>query len=178
VLGFGNNHVDARGRNGQLDALGQPATHAELSGFATHFNFDIGGAIVDNLVLALRFQFATTIQPNATLDGVGYHTDSNSALDTDLIGASVTYYFMPINVYVTGAFGWASVTLDDGRSSRGTGSDFGFTFDVGKEFWAGSQWGIGGALRFSYANIDHGEQGVDVNYEVFAWGVLFSATYQ
>jgi hypothetical protein len=179
TLGFGSNHFDARApEGGGVDALGEIANHAKFSGFATHFSFDIGASPIDNLVIAFRLQFATTGEPNQTLDGAHVSPPNDSSIDATLVGPSFTYYFMPIDIYATAAIGWAAINLDDGTDRRSTGSDFGFTFDLGKEFWVGDQWGLGAAVRFNWTSIDNTEHHVPAEYEYFGWGILFSATYQ
>jgi hypothetical protein len=179
VLGFGGNYFDVRARdNGEFDALGEFANHAKFSGFAANLSLDIGGSPIDNFAIAFRLQFSDSVEPNQTLDGTHISPPKDSSIDATLVGPSFTYYFMPINIYATAAFGWASIHLDDGSNNRSTGAAFGFTFDVGKEFWVGDQWGLGGAVRFNWTNIDHTEHHVPVEYQYFGWAILFSATYQ
>jgi hypothetical protein len=179
TLGFGSNYFDARARGGgELDALGDVANHAKFSGFAADFSFDIGASPIDNFAIAFRLQASSSVEPNQTLDGTRVTPPDNSSVDATLVGPSFTYYFMPINIYVTAAIGWASIHIDDGSNNRSTGSAFGLTFDAGKEFWVGDQWGLGGALRFSWTDVDHTENHVPVEYKYFGWGIVFSATYQ
>lgn len=179
ALGFGGNYVDAQAHNGgELDALGDAANHAKFSGFAMDFSFDIGGAPIDNFAIAFRLQFSSLVEPNETLDGAHVSPPKHSSVDVTLVGPSFTYYFMPINIYATAAIGWASIGFDDGSDQRGTSAGFGMTFDLGKEFWVGDQWGLGGALRFSWTDVTHTEHHVPVEYQFFGWGILFSATYQ
>lgn len=70
---------------------------------------------------------------------------------TNAFGVGVTYYIMPINLYVSAAAGLGAATFerDDGAQSS---SYFGLAAQlmVGKEWWVDSDWGLGVAARAMY----------------------------
>ena len=50
--------------------------------------------------------------------------------------------------------------------------------DVGKEWWAGDQWGLGAAARMSFATGTRKSNDIDLEYSMLAFAIVFSATYQ
>ena len=91
------------------------------------------------------------------------------------IGLGITYYIMPVNIYVGGTVGIGQVVFEDERGHR-EGTDMGFVGNaiVGKEWWVGEDWGIGLAAQFLGVVADDEILG-DVGGT--AINLLFSATY-
>jgi hypothetical protein len=155
------------------------ATDIEMSGGAAYFAFDIGGAPTENLIIHARLSDNVTIDPSVNYRG----RDQGEAQDTSfyfaLFGVGLTYYFMPVNLYGTFAFGASRLMIeeedyDSGDSELGYGIDF----DLGKEWWVGSEWGLGVAGRFSYASVPPNEDASSSDRIVgLGFGVLFTATY-
>jgi hypothetical protein len=150
-------------------------------GLAT--SIGIGGALTDNLILNANLFQTMLFNPSVDIDGddVGDADD----LDFDIgvgddaeiggIGIGVTYYFMPVNIYLAGSVGIGQAVFEDGRGDR-EGSDIGLVLDamVGKEWWVGTDWGLGVAGQFIYLRAEDDIFG-DVNG--IAVNVMFSATY-
>ena len=151
----------------------------EYSGFAGTFSLDIGGAPSDNLVIHGRLADFVIVDPSVTVDGMDLGTAEDTTMALLLIAPAVTYYFMPVNIYLTAAVGpsWFQVSVS-GRDSESSKAGIGFNFDVGKEWWVGTQWGLGIAARFWYSHIAEDSSLGDVDVNFLAGGVLFSATYQ
>jgi hypothetical protein len=82
---------------------------------------------------------------------------------------------MPVNIYLAGSVGIGQAVFEDGRGDR-EGSDIGIVFDamVGKEWWVGTEWGLGVAGQFIYLRAEDDIFG-DVNG--IALNAMFSATY-
>lgn len=165
------------------------ALDSTFTGIALALNVDIGFAPVTNFVLQARFGFMITPEPRISVDGVDDTVSGNFSLGTLLIAPGLTYYFMPINLYITGAVGLAWFTFDSDRVYDYDGYDYddntdatnpgiGLNLDVGKEWWIGRQWGIGVAARMNFAAAT-GEV-VSGRYDYTQWGfaILFSATMQ
>lgn len=165
----------------------------ENSGFTQYFGFDIGGAVSENLIL------------HARLSGLINHVDEKETVVLDdssidlkvpaignmLLGGGLTYYIMPSNLYMTFVLGLASSgfavekrgltdeeeeIVDDELEQPEAG--VGFNFDFGKEWWVGSEWGLGVAGRFSYSSVSPNEQAESDDWlSCIGLGVLFTATY-
>jgi hypothetical protein len=96
-------------------------------------------------------------------------------VDMNAIGGGLTYYFMPINVYLTGSVGFATLTVS-GSDNASVETDSGFALDlgVGKEWWVGNSWGLGLNGGYSYHSVH--EQGLSENWSGSSYAIRFSAT--
>ncbi len=174
TLGFGGDHLTGKTDGAAFELYGSTGHSLEISSGAGHFSLDIGASPIDNLVIHARLAANATGEINPSLDGrnIGKRKDSSVALT--LFGPALTYYFMPVDLYLTAAIGLSSISFTDGKNARDTHSGLGLNFDLGKEFWVGDDWGLGPAVRFWYTHVsDSG-----VRYNSFDWAILFSATYQ
>jgi hypothetical protein len=179
TLGFGGGTVTRHIKNDPAEILGGDGK-TTVSGFGESFSLDIGGAPMDNLIIHGRLSTFGLINPK-----IKRHGDELDANDDDggasiLIGPAITYYFMPINIYLTGAIGLGVVgatVKDEDDKAHGTGG-VAFDVDVGKEWWAGDQWGLGAAARLSFAAGSRKDNGIELEYNMLAFAIVFSATYQ
>jgi hypothetical protein len=149
-----------------------------ISGVDSSFSFDIGGVISDNLVLHLRLAALRIVDPTLALNGERATGSADMALTGVLIGPGLTYYFMPSNVYLTGALGASRLDAEIRQSdSATTNFGFGANVDIGKEWWVSGDWGLGVAARLWFTRLTNAEADGDVAYNLFGFAVLFSATY-
>jgi hypothetical protein len=151
-----------------------------LSGGAGFFSFDIGGALAENLVLHGRLSDMVVVNPKVSVNGEELGTADDASLTFYLIGAGLTYYLMPANVYFTGVVGIAKAKADNGTTTAETSdAGFGLEGDIGKEWWVSDNWGLGIAGRFTFASVPDDLGGGDsTTLHGLGFGVLFSATYQ
>jgi len=130
----------------------------ELTGL---WSVDVGGRLIGNLTLHGRL--AHNISDDGEVEG-----------SATLLMPALSYYFMPVNIYLTGGAGFGEVTrvlIETDHSSTTTG--IALTLDVGKEWWVSANWGLGIAGR-----ICHIRSGQDADIEYYSGGLLFSATFQ
>ena len=156
-------------------------TSASGAGFST--TIGIGGALMDNLVLNADLFQTTFLDPSIEVDGRelgdadSYGEDRGVGENVELtgLGIGVTYYFMPINIYLAGAVGIGQVVFVSDSGER-AGSDAGLSLHalIGKEWWVGVDWGIGVAGEVAFVRAEDEYLG-DVTGLGFS--VLFSATY-
>jgi hypothetical protein len=111
--------------------------------------------------------------PDVTVAGFTGST-SNVDLSMGAFGAGITYYFMPVNIYLSGSFGVASLTLDVPGYSFETDAGFAADFTAGKEWWVGNSWGLGVALTGGFHNIP--DPSLPENLTGGRFGVRFTAT--
>jgi hypothetical protein len=128
------------------------------AGAAPSVDFSVGTLVFDAAVgatvspnFAVRGTMSVTSSPNADL------MDSSGDNGTDRMlswGGGLTYYFMPINIYVSGNMGAAQLK---GRFAKDEDfdSDWGYAlnFVAGKEWWLGDGTAIGLAGAFGYHSI-------------------------
>lgn len=150
-------------------------------GLAT--SIGIGGALTDNFILNADLYQTMMFNPSVDIDGDDAGDADDLASDIGVgddaeiggIGIGVTYYIMPVNIYLAGSVGIGQAVFEDGRGDR-EGSDVGLALNalVGKEWWVGTDWGLGLAGQVVYLRAEDEIFG-DVNG--LALNLLFSATY-
>jgi len=140
-----------------------------------------GGALKENLIVFGEYAIEALFQSSES--GPGKNPGAVRAMPFVLtLAPGVAYYFEPSNVYLSGALGLAmtdgSEDLDHvsgevakHQSRPGIGGNLTF----GKEWWASSNWGLGAALRVSFAKTSEENTGYPWTYLSVA--ALFSATY-
>jgi hypothetical protein len=139
---------------------------ASLYGAGITFSFDIGGAVAENLILHARAASFAIPSANASFD------DSEELSFTGvMLGPGLTYYFMPVNIYVTLGLGISRINADGGQL-QSLDIGFGTTADVGKEWWVSDGWGLGIAARFWLTHVEQSSGTIDA----VGFGAVFSAT--
>ena len=149
----------------------------DLSGASGVFDIAIGGTITPNLAIHGTFFGWLVSDPDAeiTIAGLGSVSGSlNGDLSMSAFGAGFTYYFMPINLYLSGNVGMGSLT-GDGDIDGETDSGLALNFMVGKEWWVSGRWGLGIAGALGYHSLP--DKDVDENWSGTNFSVLFSATF-
>jgi hypothetical protein len=151
---------------------------------------DVGAGITDELTIQARFAQVLLFGPAREVEGEKDEDfDEGRNLNASLIGAGLTYHFMPINMYVTAIGGLSELLITDGQNPDEYLADeptlgFGLNLDVGKEWWVVPQTGIGVAGRFVW--MTGGSEGFDRDVgrdytsdrKLIAFGVVFSVTHQ
>lgn len=151
-------------------------TTLKMSGVSGLFNFAIGGAVSQDLILHLDLSGVSTSDPTVKLNGTDISSNYSSS-STSLLGLGMTYYF-PSNFYLTGAVGMAKSSNKGYGSTNETDTGYGANVMVGKEWWVSDDWGIGIAGQFLYTNCpDKPSPAGKPDVESTSFGVLFSATY-
>jgi hypothetical protein len=157
------------------------------SGFSSFYAFDIGGALSENLILHARLSGLTNHgnkKVALNIDDQLIHTEK-TGISYGLAGVGLTYYIMPVNIYLTFILGIAGSALqvdqddiDNNVEIEGSKPGVGLNLDVGKEWWVGSEWGLGVAARFTFSSVGTNKSSTsDDRLESVGLGVLFSATY-
>jgi hypothetical protein len=151
----------------------------DLSGTSGVFDLAIGGTVAPNLAIYGTFFGWLVSDPDAEVKvgGVGNGSGSiNGDLDMTAFGAGVTYYFMPINLYLAGNIGMGSLSGDGGDlEGLETDSGLALNFLVGKEWWVSGRWGLGVAGAFGYHSFP--DKDVDENWTGTNFSLLFSVTF-
>lgn len=151
-------------------SISDPASiDLKLSGLGGGMTAAIGGIVSPNLALHGNVWGWFVSDPDATINGLDAG-QLGSSLNMSAVGGGATYYFMPTNVYVTGALGVGKL------STNGGSSDAGVVFDLalGKEWWVSPKWGLGLNAGVQYHNMPDG--GVDQSWSGTTFVLSFSAT--
>jgi hypothetical protein len=132
---------------------------------------DAGAAVIENVIVRARFRTGVT----------GFR---ESEFGDDVLfsygaaGAGVDYYFMPVNVYLGGTISVAGVARSTDDRVNHSKAGLGLDIDLGKEWWLGTNWGVGIAARASYVDVG-AEHTLRGGGRLRSWhlGLQFSATY-
>jgi len=151
-----------------------------LSGMSNVFRIQIGGTISTNLILFGEMGAFVMSDPELEW-GTNSGTMENVDMSISDIGAGLSYYFMPSNIYLSGTVVLSrnKIELKDLSRSASTEMGYGFYFSVGKEWWVSSEWGLGVAGFGYYSQTTDKDESSQNEYTVknTVFGVVFSATY-
>ena len=144
----------------------------KISGVTGDFDFAIGGVIARNLALHGTIFGWSAADPNLEIGGISREIEGTATVSS--IGGGVTYYFMPVNLYVSGSAGLAILSVETvfGAGETDIGPGFGIT--LGKEWWVGNSWGLGVAGTGGYHSVP--EKNIEGNWSGFNIAVRFTAT--
>jgi hypothetical protein len=170
-MSVGGGHADTE--------LEEETAEAELSGIAGDYNFAVGGVVAQNLAIHGTFFGWGVEDPDFELSnegGLEEEAEVEGRLSMAAIGAGITYYLMPINIYFSGSIGGAKLYLDLDELGE-MDSDIGIAGDltIGKEWWVGNSWGLGVAGGMSLHSIPADD--VDENFTGKSFVIRFSSTF-
>jgi hypothetical protein len=165
-------------------AIGQKRSGVKTRGLIGSFEVAVGGRVVDNLIVHGSL-IAVGMSSNKTVDGVENNNYDELATRMGLLGAGVTYYVMPTNLYLTLVAG--ASYLEERREDERTRGDSaavesgvgGATaLTVGKEWWVGQrgQWAIGAAITGGFYTAPVEIAGEDTWARAHSISLNFSAT--
>lgn len=145
----------------------------ELSGRSGDLNIAVGGVIAPNLALHGTLFGWGVYGPDVEFLG-GTEEDDDGWIALSAWGGGLTYYFMPVNLYLSGSLGLGSLAFE--TDDFDTDSDSGLVgeLSLGKEWWVGGSWGLGIAGSYGFHSVPHGS--VDEDWNGSSWSVRFSAT--
>jgi hypothetical protein len=149
----------------------------KLAGGGPAFAVAVGGAPIPNLAVFGSLFFTGASQPKVTGNGYSVQTTGDALVGG--FGAGLVYYFMPANIYLSGAVATLSLQADDSNGKTTYTSDYGVGFDgiIGKEFFVSEHWGLGGALEFVGASSMKDKDNPNISWSAAAFNLLLSATY-
>ena len=146
-------------------------------------SIDVGGSNGDNLAIFGRLRFAMLTSPAVSIDHDTIDEADASPVSQEMLGVGIAYFLMPLNLYLGAAAGLAVIggrferNGDEEKFNGGIG--FGFDVEVGKEWWIADDWGLGGAIRGSFATAGGGDDlPEDTQLGAVFVAALLSVTYQ
>ena len=140
---------------------GYPPGTIGFTGNGGVFDFKIGWAVRENLILHAALISNGMVGPNVeTTDAYG-NTNNVKAPDTfgigeAMYGLGITHYFMPSNLFVSGTLGVGNYSMMDEKDKANNGStDTGFSLQLklGKEWWISKNWGIGVSMSYGKTSV-------------------------
>ncbi len=147
----------------------------EISGTSGLFNFAIGGAVTEKIILHFDASGVGSSDPTVKLNGRS--ATAYGDFSTSLTAVGLTTYFSS-NIYLTGAIGIAKTKFKSNGITYETDNGYGINFMVGKEWWVSDDWGLGVAGQLLYTSCpDPVGNGSKTDLNTSSLGVLFSATF-
>ncbi len=140
------------------------------------FHFQIGTEILENLVLFGDLGGFAISDPEF-VHGRQSYTAENTEISNFGIGIGLSYYIMPVNVYLSGSILMAQGKFEQPGVEKETEWGPGILLCAGKEWWVGKKWGLGvaGFLEISFLK---GKEAwgppTDIRGQIF--GIAFTAT--
>lgn len=140
----------------------------DVTGIAGDFTAAVGGCVSENLALHGTLFGWSQSNPDVDITGVG-SGELDGSYGMSGYGGGATYYFMPVNMYISGSAGVGYLTIDTDLIDDTSDAGFAMDLSVGKEWWVGNSWGLGLAGAFGYFSIE----------DVSGWelALRFSATF-
>jgi formyltetrahydrofolate synthetase len=148
-------------------------------------NAAVGFVVVRNLAVFGEMSVTFAFDPSVKTTANGT-SSSKTATDYDLslmsAGAGVAYYFERLNLYVSGAFTFPWLVVENSSSDDSSSSSqmitkvgVGGNLMVGKEWWISANWALGGAGMVQVASAKMKD--VDTHWSAAAVSLMLSATY-
>jgi hypothetical protein len=151
----------------------------KLSGGGYTFSIGLGGAVSESFVIGGQLWFTSASDPDVetpigdgTLDG---------SVNLVGLGPNLTYYFMPVNIYLSATPSFTRVTIDGpGENDGSTEGGFGLRLALGKEWFLGDNFGLGLNAQVAFAsNKDKDDgSGSPPTFSSRWYGLALSATFQ
>jgi hypothetical protein len=155
----------------------------KYSGGSFAFSSAFGGAVTPHLILYGELLFHGISSPKGTAKA-GDPTLAGNPVDNFGIGPGVAYYFMPLNLYLSGSVLLQKVLLTKSyaavapavavSSKQFSNTGLGFSLMVGKEWWVSGDWGLGVAAQVLLASAKDRD---GTKWDSGALAILFTATF-
>jgi hypothetical protein len=156
-----------------IDDVPGSVDRIEVSGPCGDLDIAIGGVVRRNLALhGSLWGFAIT---DDEVDTTGALLPGGSDFNMSAVGFGITYWFMPINMYLSPALGIGSVTLQRPGSDFQSDPGIAFMVTLGKEWWVSRGWGLGLAGGLGLHSIEG--EGTTEDWRGSNLAVRFSATF-
>jgi len=187
-LGFGGGSMDYKGSS----SAGSGSMR--LTGAGIGLDFKIGWAVLNNLILSFDSWGNGPIEPSVRIRGLQWFpTDSLKAMSLGM-GPGLTYYFMPMNVFVGASASIMGQFTLEYNDNQGFGSfshhqhqskdGFSLLLKAGKEWWVSRNWGLGVSVNYAYTAADDrfspvstGDNNYSGSFSAHDFSVKFNSTF-
>ena len=156
-----------------------------MSGTGGVFDFKIGGAIRENLILHADLISngiaGPTIETTRNLSTTSVKAPDTFGVGEAMYGVGMTYYVMPSNILISGTLGLGKFTLTDTKDTKNnmtTQGGLSLQLKLGKEWWVSKNWGLGVGLTYGTTKVTNESTGnptEELNSNRF--GILFNTTF-
>jgi len=152
------------------------ANELKVSGAAGTFLLSLGYSVIPSLALHVDLGGVSTVGPTIEFNGMESEAEDATAT-TAGIGFGATYY-LPSNVFFGGSLMLGGVSIaEDGDDVAESDTGAALALVGGKEWWVGSNVGVGVAAHLMFGSFPDGGEGVDANVNTASFTINFSGTY-
>lgn len=152
--------------------LSEGGDEFKIDGPSGDLNLAVGAVVVPNLAIHATLFGWFMSEPDAEFNGEKGTLEEDVGLSA--IGAGITYYIDPANVYLSSSVGAGELSVEGDNFTITTDKGIVVDITVGKEWWVGQSWGIGVAGAAVLHSIPDGD--VDGNWSGPGFAVRFTAT--
>jgi hypothetical protein len=153
----------------------------DMSGTGAQFDFKIGGAIKENLILHATLISNTLPGPLIKISGTSSTKASdNLTIGEAMFGGGLTYYIMPSNIFLSGTLGLGNFSIidsNDKSNNVSTKQGFSMQLKIGKEWWVSKKWGLGISFTYGKTNLTNASDGIVEKLDSNRFGILFNSTF-
>lgn len=161
------------GGGGAGTKLDDPSVLVDMSGSAGNVNFAIGGIVAPNLAIHGTLFGWSISDPDVTFEQITGTLPGSVTLSA--VGAGLTYYIMPQNIYFSGSAGVGMIEVESFGLTGNTENGLALDVTIGKEWWVSDRWGLGVAGALGYHSIP--QESVDENWTGTDFCVRFTSTF-
>lgn len=152
----------------------------DMSGTGAVFDFKIGRAVRENLILHATIISNAISGPKIQITGnPGTKASDNLSVGETMIGAGLTYYIMPANILLSGSVGLGSFSIDDTNNPNNnvtTQQGFSMQLKIGREWWVSKRWALGVSFTYGKTRLTNEPGGVVEKLDSNRFGILFNAS--
>ena len=151
----------------------------DMNGGGALFDFKIGGAIQENLILHATLISQTMPGPTIKIsDNPSIKATDELTVGEAMFGGGLTYYIMPQNIFLSGSLGIGNFTMMDQKNDQTTSTQRGFSMQLkaGKEWWVSKKWGLGLSVTYGTTSLTNNSGGISEKLNSNRFGILFNAT--
>lgn len=154
-----------------VDLAGGPRVY----GGALEYSLGVGGMVAPNFGLFANVFGSSVIDAQVTAGVRAPFPDGRNDLHAIGLGLGFTYYFMPVNVYLSVSIGPAFAHMRaDAFNIRSNEVGFGSEWSVAKEWWIGPELGFGLGGRLLVMQLPGAS---DIGFNVFGASLFTSLTF-
>lgn len=149
------------------------------SGVGAIFDFKIGGAIKENLILHGSLMSSTMAGPEVKTSAGSGKSSNNINLGEAMIGGGLTYYIMPENISFSGSLGLGNFTVINNDTDVNVSTERGISMQIklGKEWFVSKKWGLGVAATYGKTSVNNTPGGgLQEKLNSNRFGIMFSAS--
>jgi hypothetical protein len=167
---------------GYINANDNIGDSFKVTGTAIGFDFQIGGAIKENVILYGTGGIKSINGP--TIDGQfqgipidKFKFSSDYSIHEFMFGAGSTYYLQQ-NFFFSGSVGMGYFSFEDASTKTRTDTSYGFSYQLkaGKEWWISPRWALGAALEYGGTRTNDSSMNYEETWQSHRYSVRFTAT--